>query len=143
MTMVKQLSNFFKKDSAGPVVIMAQGAAEAPAETPAEAPAAETPEAEAPAEVPAPEAPAAETPAETPAPAGAAAPATPQVSISAERLAALEGFERELNELKPQYEILNTWYNNVKGQGAGVGKDASEAAGSSAAKSWEKAPWNN
>ncbi|WP_041339916.1 hypothetical protein [Runella slithyformis] len=138
--MVKQLSNFFKKDTAGPVVIMAQAGAEAPAETPAEAPAAETP-----AEVPAPETPEAETPAETPAPAAAAAPATPaaQVSISPERLAALEGYERELNALRPKYEVLEAWYNNVKGQGAGVGKDASEAAGAPAAKSWEKAPWNN
>ena len=143
MTMVKQLSNFFKKDSAGPVVIMAQGAAVAPAETPAEATAPEAPATETPAEVPAPEAPAAETPAETSAPAAAAAPAAPQVSISAERLAALEGFERELNAMRPKYEVLEAWYNNVKSQGAGVGKDASEAAGSSAAKSWEKAPWNN
>ncbi|NBB22584.1 hypothetical protein GVN20_24735 [Runella sp. CRIBMP] len=140
--MVKQLSNFFKKDSAGPVVIMAQGGTEAPAETPAEVPAPEAPAAETPAEVPTPEA---ETPAETPAPAAAAAPAAPaaQVSISAERLAALEGFERELNAMRPKYEVLEAWYNNVKGQGAGVGKDASEAAGSGAAKSWEKAPWNN
>lgn len=137
--MVKQLSNFFKKDSAGPVVIMAQGSTEAPAETPVEVPAPEAPAAETPAEVPAPEA---ETPAETPAPAAAVVPAA-QVSISAERLAALEGFERELNAMRPKYEVLEAWYNNVKGQGAGVGKDASEAAGSSAAKSWEKAPWNN
>ncbi|WP_428657650.1 hypothetical protein [Runella sp.] len=131
--MVKNLSSFFKKDSAGPVVIMTQPEAGSTAETTAP---------EAPAETPDASAETATTEVPEPTASAATAPGT-QVSISSERLAALEGFERELTELKPKYEILNTWYNNVKGQGASVGKDASETSGKTEAKSWEKAPWNN
>lgn len=133
--MVKNLSNFFKKDTAGPVVVMTQAGSDTEAETVAETPAAEAPAAEAPAET---------TTTEPVEPAASADVQTPaaQVSISPERLGQLEGFERDLTAMRPKYEILEAWYNNVKGEGASVGKDASEEAGKPTSKSWETAPWN-
>ncbi len=79
-------------------------------------------------------------------PAAPTAPTAPKeeanmVSISKDRFAALEKAEKELTDLKPQYEILNTWYNNVKGEGTGAPTQDANAGGGEK-KSWQKAPWN-
>lgn len=86
-------------------------------------------------ETPAPEAPAsseapAETPAETAPEQGAATPtsaSSPQmVSISATELSALRADATEWNQKKGRYEVLSTWYDNMKAAGVTHDGDASD-----------------
>lgn len=87
----------------------------------------ETPEPETP-ETPEPETP------ETPEPAAAAptAPTAPNaavemLSISATELGILRAAQKELNLIKPQFEMLDKWHKNMSAAGATGGQDASDA----------------
>lgn len=96
---------------------------------PVEGGAAPTEETQAP-EVPASSETPVETPAETASEQGAATPtsaSSPQmVSISATELSALRADAAEWNQKKGKYEVLNTWYDNMKAAGVTHDGDASD-----------------
>lgn len=64
------------------------------------------------------------------------------VSISQAELTQLRTDAAAYATMKPQYDILNTWYQNVKGEGVPITQDAS-TANAAEQKSWQKASWNN